>query len=56
MVVRRSAHLPVRRTPGQALAERLLPEHSSRVARAFAPLDEDEKRTLVELCCKPAAT
>jgi MarR family transcriptional regulator, 2-MHQ and catechol-resistance regulon repressor len=42
--------------PGQGLVERLFPEHSSRVARAFAPLDDDEKRTLVELCRKLAAT
>jgi MarR family transcriptional regulator, 2-MHQ and catechol-resistance regulon repressor len=42
--------------PGQELVERLFPEHSSCVARAFAPLDDDEKRTLVELCRKLAAT
>ena len=42
--------------PGQELVERLFPEHSSRVARAFAPLDDDEKRTLVELCRRLAAT
>ena len=42
--------------PGQELVERLFPEHSSCVARAFAPLGDDEKRTLVELCRKLAAT
>jgi hypothetical protein len=42
--------------PGQELVKRLFPEHSSCVARAFAPLDDDEKRTLVELCRRLAAT
>ena len=41
--------------PGQELVERLFPQHSFRVARAFAPLDDDEKRTLAELCRKLAA-
>ena len=40
---------------GQELVERLFPEHSSRVRQAFAPLDDDEKRTLAELCRKLAA-
>ena len=35
--------------------ERLFPEHAERVARAFAPLDDAEKRTLAELCRKLAA-
>jgi MarR family transcriptional regulator, 2-MHQ and catechol-resistance regulon repressor len=41
---------------GQELVERLFPEQSSCVARALAPLDDDEKRTLVELCRRLAAT
>jgi len=35
--------------------QRLFPEHASRVASAFSPLDEAEKRTLAELCRKLAA-
>jgi MarR family 2-MHQ and catechol resistance regulon transcriptional repressor len=40
---------------GSELVDRLFPEHASRVARAFAPLDDEEKRTLAELCRKLAA-
>ncbi len=40
---------------GSELVDRLFPEHASRVARAFEPLDDDEKRTLAELCRKLAA-
>lgn len=40
---------------GRELVDRLFPEHASRVARAFSPLDDDEKRTLAELCRKLAA-
>jgi MarR family 2-MHQ and catechol resistance regulon transcriptional repressor len=40
---------------GRELVERLFPEHSSRVARAFGALDEGEKRSLAELCRKLAA-
>ena len=40
---------------GEELVDRLFPEHASRVARAFAPLDDGEKRTLAELCRKLAA-
>jgi MarR family transcriptional regulator, 2-MHQ and catechol-resistance regulon repressor len=40
---------------GTELVDRLFPEHASRVALAFAPLDDDEKRTLAELCRKLAA-
>ena len=35
--------------------ERLVPEHSDRVTRAFGALDETEKRSLAELCRKLAA-
>ncbi|MGH2968296.1 MAG: MarR family winged helix-turn-helix transcriptional regulator [Solirubrobacteraceae bacterium] len=40
---------------GEELIDRLFPEHAARVARAFAPLDDDEKRTLAELCRRLAA-
>jgi MarR family transcriptional regulator, 2-MHQ and catechol-resistance regulon repressor len=40
---------------GQELVDRLFPEHADRVAETFAALDEDEKRTLAELCSKLAA-
>ena len=51
---RRAAAVSI--TPrGQELVERLFPEHSSRVTLAFAPLDDEEKRTLAELCRKLAA-
>ncbi|HEX3279581.1 MAG TPA: MarR family transcriptional regulator [Thermoleophilaceae bacterium] len=40
---------------GRELVERLFPEHSDRVARAFGALDEGEKRSLAELCRKLAA-
>jgi MarR family 2-MHQ and catechol resistance regulon transcriptional repressor len=40
---------------GRDLVERLFPEHSDRVTRAFGALDEGEKRSLAELCRKLAA-
>jgi MarR family 2-MHQ and catechol resistance regulon transcriptional repressor len=40
---------------GRALVERVFPEHSDRVTRAFGALDEGEKRSLAELCRKLAA-
>jgi MarR family transcriptional regulator, 2-MHQ and catechol-resistance regulon repressor len=40
---------------GEELVDRLFPEHASRVALAFAPLDDGEKRALAELCRKLAA-
>ena len=40
---------------GQEVVDRLFPEHASRVALTFAALDDDEKRTLAELCRKLAA-
>jgi MarR family 2-MHQ and catechol resistance regulon transcriptional repressor len=40
---------------GRALVDRLFPEHSDRVTRAFDALDETEKRSLAELCRKLAA-
>ena len=43
-------------TPKAAeLVDRLFPEHAARVAATFSPLDDDEKRTLAELCRKLAA-
>ncbi len=40
---------------GQELVDRLFPEHTQRVERAFAVLDEDEKRSLAAICRKLAA-
>jgi MarR family transcriptional regulator, 2-MHQ and catechol-resistance regulon repressor len=40
---------------GQELVDRLFPEHTARVQRAFAVLDEAEKRSLAEICRKLAA-
>src|SRR3954452_6887951 len=40
---------------GRELVDRLLPEHSQRVAAAFSVLDEAEKRSLAEICRKLAA-
>jgi MarR family 2-MHQ and catechol resistance regulon transcriptional repressor len=40
---------------GREIVDRLFPEHSERVAAAFSVLDEDEKRSLAEICRKLAA-
>jgi MarR family transcriptional regulator, 2-MHQ and catechol-resistance regulon repressor len=40
---------------GQEVVDRLFPEHTQRVQRTFAVLDETEKRSLAELCRKLAA-
>jgi MarR family 2-MHQ and catechol resistance regulon transcriptional repressor len=40
---------------GREIVDRLFPEHTARVERAFAVLDETEKRSLAELCRKLAA-
>jgi MarR family 2-MHQ and catechol resistance regulon transcriptional repressor len=40
---------------GQDVVERLFPEHTDRVRLAFAVLDEEEKRSLAEICRKLAA-
>jgi MarR family 2-MHQ and catechol resistance regulon transcriptional repressor len=40
---------------GRALVDRLFPEHTQRVQRAFAVLDDEEKRLLAEVCRKLAA-
>ena len=40
---------------GQEVVDRLFPEHTDRVRRAFAVLDEAEKRSLAEICRKLAA-
>lgn len=46
----------VRITPaGQEVVDRLFPEHTARVSNAFAVLDEQEKRSLAEICRKLAA-
>ena len=40
---------------GREVVDRLFPEHSERVRRAFGALDDREKRSLAELCRKLAA-
>ena len=40
---------------GAEIVDRLFPEHTERVARTFAVLDEDEKRSLAAICRKLAA-
>ena len=40
---------------GVELVETLFPEHTERVARTFAALDDAEKRSLAEICRKLAA-
>jgi len=40
---------------GAESVDRLFPEHSERVAQAFAVLDEAEKRSLASICRKLAA-
>ena len=40
---------------GQELVDRLFPEHTARVERTFAVLDEEEKRQLASICRKLAA-
>jgi hypothetical protein len=40
---------------GVEIVERLFPAHTERVSRTFAALDDEEKRSLAELCRKLAA-
>ena len=40
---------------GFDLVERLFPDHTQRVSSAFSALDENEKRSLADLCRKLAA-
>jgi MarR family transcriptional regulator, 2-MHQ and catechol-resistance regulon repressor len=40
---------------GVELVEELFPGHAQRVAQTFAALDDDEKRSLAEICRKLAA-
>ena len=40
---------------GREVVDRLFPEHTVRVQAAFAVLDEQEKRSLAEICRKLAA-
>lgn len=40
---------------GAAVVERIFPDHTRRVTHAFAGLDEQEKRSLAELCRRLAA-
>jgi MarR family 2-MHQ and catechol resistance regulon transcriptional repressor len=41
--------------PGREIVDRLFPEHTLRVSDTFSVLDEDEKRSLAEICRKLAA-
>ena len=41
--------------PGREIVDRVFPEHTERVQAAFAVLDEQEKRSLAEICRKLAA-
>ncbi|HVF79223.1 MAG TPA: MarR family transcriptional regulator [Solirubrobacteraceae bacterium] len=51
---RRAASVAI--TPrGAEIVDRLFPEHSERVAKTFAVLDEAEKRSLASICRKLAA-
>lgn len=40
---------------GQEVVDRLFPEHTQRVTATFSVLDEEEKRSLAEICRKLAA-
>ena len=40
---------------GREIVDRLFPEHTERVSATFAVLDEEEKRSLAQLCRKLAA-
>ena len=40
---------------GAELVQRVFPTHADRVSRAFAALDEEEKRSLASICRKLAA-
>ncbi len=40
---------------GEALVAHVFPEHTQRVAAAFADLDDEEKRILTQVCRKLAA-
>ncbi|GAC1434129.1 MAG: hypothetical protein NVSMB51_00520 [Solirubrobacteraceae bacterium] len=51
---RRARSVALTERGAQLIAE-LLPGHAERVARAFATLDEDDKRSLARICDKLAA-
>jgi MarR family 2-MHQ and catechol resistance regulon transcriptional repressor len=51
---KRAASIAVTRH-GEELVERLFPEHTRRVADAFAVLDDGEKRSLASICRKLSA-
>jgi DNA-binding MarR family transcriptional regulator len=51
---RRAASVALTRR-GREIVDRLFPEHTERVQAAFAVLDEQEKRSLAEICRKLAA-
>jgi len=51
----RRAQIVVLSQAGRETVDRLFPEHTQRVADAFAVLDEAEKRSLAQICRKLAA-
>ena len=51
---RRAASVALTAT-GREVVDRLFPEHTARVQRAFAVLDDAEKRSLADICRKLAA-
>jgi MarR family 2-MHQ and catechol resistance regulon transcriptional repressor len=51
---RRAASVALTAT-GREVVDRLFPEHTARVERAFAVLDDAEKRSLADICRKLAA-
>ena len=51
----RRAALIVLNDSGREMVERLFPEHSGRVRDAFSVLDDQEKRSLMNICRKLAA-
>jgi len=55
MAVDRRTVLVALTPSGRATVDRCLPEHSERVQRAFAVLNEEEKRSLAVICRKLAA-
>jgi MarR family transcriptional regulator, 2-MHQ and catechol-resistance regulon repressor len=51
----RRAALVALTAPGREVVDRLFPEHTRRVSDTFSVLDENEKRSLAEICRKLAA-
>jgi MarR family 2-MHQ and catechol resistance regulon transcriptional repressor len=51
----RRAAAVVLQSRGRQIVDRVFPEHTRRVTDAFAVLDEEEKRSLTQICRKLAA-